>query len=137
MISCIWSKSEDPEKYVAECYKKEAYMRAYIHQINPINPIEQWPKTGKTPLGMPPQRAEPGRPKKLRRVEHDEVVPPGGTKLTRKYVVIKCSSCGEHGHNTKTCFRRQQENLVIIFFFHRVNVVITSYKTYQSWNFQS
>lgn len=112
-------------------------MRAYIHQINPINPIEQWPKTGKTPLGMPPQRAEPGRPKKLRRVEHDEVVPPGGTKLTRKYVVIKCSSCGEHGHNIKTCFRRQQENVVIFFFPNSVYMVmpITSYKTHFCFSF--
>ena len=27
-------------------------------------------------MGMLPNRAEPGRPKKLRRKEHDEVVPP-------------------------------------------------------------
>ena len=112
MISCIWSNNEDPEKYVADCYKKETYMKAYRHQIHPLNPIEQWPKTGTTPMEMPPNRSKPGRPRKLRRVEPDEVLPPRGATRLRRYVLIKCSACGEYGHNMKTCFRRKQHNLV-------------------------
>ena len=85
-----------------------------MHKINPINPLEQWPKTVKTPMSRPPDRAQPGRPKKLRRVEHDEVIPPGATRIARKYITIKCSQCGENGHNVKTCFRRSQEQLVSV-----------------------
>lgn len=111
-IACIWQKHQQPEMYVDDCYKKAAYMSAYKYMISPLNPIEQWPKTGLEPIRMPPNRAEPGRPKKLRRVEHDEVVPRGGTRMSRKYVTVRCSGCGKHGHNLKTCFRRQQDALV-------------------------
>ena len=111
-IACIWHKHDDPVDYVAECYKKETFLATYKYQIFPMNPIEQWPKTCKTPLSIPPDRAEPGRPKKLRRVEHDEVIPRGATKISRKYVTTTCSQCGKEGHNTLTCFRRKQEELV-------------------------
>ena len=103
-------------KYVADCYKKETYTNIYVHKIKPINPIEQWPKTGLEPMAMPPDRAKPGRPKKLRRLQHDEVVPRNGTRMTRKYVQVKCSQCGEKGHNIKTCFRRKQQTEVILVF---------------------
>lgn len=110
--------------YIDDCYKKETYMKAYKHQIFPMNPIEQWPKTGLTPMGMPPNRAKPGRPKKLRRVEHDEVIPPGGTIMTRRYVTVTCSGCGKSGHNLTTCFRRTQEEQVIYFLSYKKTVKI-------------
>ena len=114
-IAAIWENQEDVEKYISRWYRKDTYMKAYEHQLHPINSKEQWPKTNLEPMGMPPNRAAPGRPKKLRRLELDELVPPRGTKMTRKYVVIKCSGCGEIGHNLKTCFRRQEEAKVNIF----------------------
>ena len=73
-------------------------------------------------MEMPPDRAKPGRPKKLRRLEHDEVVPQKGTHMTRKYVSIKCSMCGKVGHNAKTCYRRQQEEQVTLLFYTQVFV---------------
>jgi len=111
-ISCIWQRQEDPIKYVSDWYKKECYQNTYKYKINPINPTDQWPKTWYTPMEMPPDRVKPGRPKKLRRVEHDEVIPRRGTRMTRRYVTTTCSKCGKTGHNSRTCFRRDQENEV-------------------------
>ena len=115
-ISCIWQQHQEPLKYTSDWYKKDCYKKTYMNKINPINPVDQWPKTGFNPMSMPPNRSKPGRPKKLRRVEHDEVVPRRGTKLTRKYVTTTCSHCGKQGHNKTTCFRREQEQKV---YFHR------------------
>ena len=98
--------------YVSHWYKKETYQNTYKHKINPINPTDQWPKTGFTPMEMPPDKAKPGRPKKLRRVGHDEVIPRGGTKMRRRYVAKACSKCGKDGHNARTCFIRQQQKQV-------------------------
>lgn len=109
VISCIWKNEQEPVDYVNDWYKKKAYMAAYKHQIYPLNPKEQWPQIGYTALEMPPNKAQSGRPKKLRRVEHDEL-PTQGSSATRlkRFVLIKCSECGERGHNVKTCFRRKQ-----------------------------
>ena len=64
---CVYlAKNQQPEMYVDDCYKKITYMNAYKYMIIPMNPIEQWPKTRLAPMRMPPNRAEPGRPKKLR-----------------------------------------------------------------------
>ena len=112
-ISCIWQRHEDPVKYVSAWYKKEAYTKTYENMIRPINPSDQWPKTGLTAMEMPPDRAKPGRPKKLRRVEHDEIVPRRGTRITRRYVITTCSNCGKDGHNKTTCFGRQQQQQVL------------------------
>lgn len=60
-------------------------------------------------MAMPADRAKPGRRKKLRRLQHDEVVPRRATRMTRKYVTVKCSQRGQHCHNIKTCFRQRQE----------------------------
>jgi len=68
-------------------------------------------------MGMPPNRVGPGRPKKLRRLEHNEVVPPRGTRMTRKHVTAKCSGYEKYGHNLTTCFRGKQENLVRLYTF--------------------
>lgn len=73
--SNIWRKNEDPLKYVSNLNKKEFYKNTYVHMINLVNHADLWLKTRLNPLSMPTDRAKPGRPKKLRRVEHDEVVP--------------------------------------------------------------
>ncbi|KAF4381818.1 hypothetical protein F8388_008994 [Cannabis sativa] len=46
-------------------------------------------------------KKQPGRPKKSRKLELQELVL--GKKLKRKYVIIKCSGCGGKGHNLRTC----------------------------------
>ena len=56
--------------------------------INPINPTDQWPRTQLNPMEMPPDMAKPCTPKKLRRLEHDEVITRKGTHLTHKYMSI-------------------------------------------------
>lgn len=51
---------------------------------------------------MPPKaRRMPGRPKKHRRREDDEIG--SGCKLSKKGITMKCSRCLMIGHNKSTC----------------------------------
>ena len=109
-ISCIWLKREQPESYVSKWYSKEVYLHTYNNLIYSIRDKEDWPSSGKPPLGKPKYgRAMPGRPKRLRRLEPHEVVTHNGTKLSRKYNILLCSKCGAIGHNIRTCDRRKHE----------------------------
>ena len=49
-----------------------------------------------------------GRPKRLRRLERDEVLTQNGTKFRKVGQNEKCLKCGQHGHNQRTCDRRKQ-----------------------------
>ncbi|PON61775.1 hypothetical protein PanWU01x14_144340 [Parasponia andersonii] len=44
-----------------DCYKKEAWMRAYGEIINPIKQQEEWPKSTMSPMSPPIYRIQPGR----------------------------------------------------------------------------
>ncbi|KAF7815532.1 uncharacterized protein G2W53_029501 [Senna tora] len=50
----------------------------------------------------PPLRRLPGRPKKSRRREKDEAPP---SDVRRKLSTIKCTNCGQLGHNKRSCQR--------------------------------
>ncbi|GMQ09176.1 hypothetical protein CsSME_00052649 [Camellia sinensis var. sinensis] len=79
----------------------ETYLRTYEALINPLNGQDQWPKTGCEPL-LPPKLKRPtGRPQKQRIRDLDE--PQNPFKLQRKCTSLKCSKCGVHGHNQRTC----------------------------------
>lgn len=43
-----------------------------------------------------------GRPKKKRKRAVDEPVSQG-KKLSRKFLTVKCSKCGNKGHNSRSC----------------------------------
>ncbi|KAF4367736.1 hypothetical protein F8388_011311 [Cannabis sativa] len=58
----------------------------------------------------PISKVQPGRPKRSRKLEFDEMVPPTGTKMKRRYIIIKCSGCGAKGHNFRTCVRNKEKN---------------------------
>ncbi|MBA0779670.1 hypothetical protein Gotri_003896, partial [Gossypium trilobum] len=41
-VCAIYNKEEDPEKYLAKCYRKEMYMRKYKYALQPINGLDLW-----------------------------------------------------------------------------------------------
>ncbi|EXB50469.1 hypothetical protein L484_003298 [Morus notabilis] len=59
----------------------------------------------------PNYRRQPGRPKKMRKLEHDELIPPNSTNMRRFYVNSRLSECGKRDiileHNKRQ--RRAQD----------------------------
>ncbi|CAL9002060.1 unnamed protein product, partial [Prunus brigantina] len=90
----------NPEDYVHDFYKKDAYLRTYRDMIHPLPSQDLWPKSGLLPLNPPLYHKQPGRPKKSRKKAYDEPKKKSNpNKLQRYHTVIKCSNCGQEGHN--------------------------------------
>ncbi|WVY91036.1 hypothetical protein V8G54_036550 [Vigna mungo] len=107
-VAAINYKLENPEDYVHPYYKKEAYVTCYEPEIVPINGQQLW-KTSEAQSLLPPiYKTPPGRPKKLRRRDADEYV--SHVKLSKKNVLMKCSSCNAFGHNVRSCKRAKRKN---------------------------
>ncbi|KAK1380321.1 hypothetical protein POM88_027065 [Heracleum sosnowskyi] len=70
---------------------------------------KEWLLAKQVKLLPPKARRMPGRPKKHRRREADEVG--GGCRLSKKGVVMKCSRCLVIGHNKATCKETEAEAL--------------------------
>ncbi|CAL8113290.1 unnamed protein product [Prunus armeniaca] len=105
-------RHEDPVKYIHSRYKKASWKRASGPFIHPIANEELWEHTN-FPLILPPvYHKQPGRPKKVRAREKDEKPAAStGSKLSRSFhVKIKCSICGEHGHNKRKCDKKGGAN---------------------------
>ncbi|KAL3537235.1 hypothetical protein ACH5RR_000601 [Cinchona calisaya] len=112
-ISAIYRTTEKLDMYVDDCYKKEAYLRSYEPVVNPVSGHNGWPKTGL--VVQPPNYGRgPGRPKKLRRKDPEElrksrpIVNPNKPNLSSKVGgKIRCSYCQEYaGHNKTSCPKR-------------------------------
>jgi len=67
----------------------------------PSNEPKLWPKVVGEPIIPPYMRRAPGRPKKLRRKANDE--PKTSGKPKRNQETVRCGTCKELGHNTRTC----------------------------------
>nr|GLL46783.1 uncharacterized protein LOC109174707 [Ipomoea trifida] len=110
-ISAIRKQRESPEDYVHQCYTVDSYLKAYEPAIQPILSSELWPKTN-LPDPLPPKyKAQPGRPKKKRKINPIEESKKDSTKLKARKVgeVKRCSVCGEKGHNKITCKRQNPQ----------------------------
>lgn len=106
-ISAIWYMHEDLVDHIAHWYKKATYEQTYDNQIELIHGQDQWPYSKKPQLGKPPYHKQPSRQKKLRRLEHDEVISHNGTKLKRCYTVLNAASVA----NRVTILERAIEGL--------------------------
>ncbi|KAM3218093.1 hypothetical protein P3L10_022622 [Capsicum annuum] len=109
-IAAIWAKKDEPEMYVHECYTVKQYLKSYNPSILPIVSIDQWPKMGIEPPLPPIYKAQPGRPKKIRKSGIDETTKKESDsgkltllKASRKGRKKKCGSCGTSGHNSRKC----------------------------------
>ncbi|XP_028070557.1 uncharacterized protein LOC114273018 [Camellia sinensis] len=100
-ISAIYDKHEQPEDYVAHWYKKETYLASYKPMIYPINGSEMWPKSVLPGLLPPKVKEQPGRPRKLRKMQANE--PKNPYKMHRGNTTTTCSLCSKLGQNKRGC----------------------------------
>nr|GLL46201.1 uncharacterized protein LOC109174707 [Ipomoea trifida] len=110
-IAAIRKQRESPEDYVHHCYTVESYLKAYEPAIQPILSSELWPKTN-LPDPLPPKyKAQPGRPKKKRKINPIEESKKDSTKLKARKIgeVKRCNVCGLKGHNKITCKRQNPQ----------------------------
>ncbi|KAG5572231.1 hypothetical protein H5410_061997 [Solanum commersonii] len=84
-------------------YKKETFLKAYNHFIQPIFNMRMCPETTNPSIELPKPREIPGRPGKKRRKSKDG--PKKWGKLSRKEVKMTCSICKKTGHNKILCAR--------------------------------
>lgn len=114
-ICAINHQRADREDYVRECYTVEVYRKSYAYTIKGINGSALWGETVFIPPLPPHMGRGVGRPTKARRRESDEPAQKSRkkvkgrkpTKLKRRQTTLKCSECGEEGHNSLTCGREQ------------------------------
>ncbi|KAH9618123.1 hypothetical protein KSS87_003218, partial [Heliosperma pusillum] len=100
-IAAIWKNVEHPEHYVAECYHKTGYLKAYQFTLEPLNGPNEWPISEFQPINPPPlKKLRACRPKTKRRMPAGES---SSSRLTKSGGVMRCSKCGESGHNKRKC----------------------------------
>ncbi|XP_058746340.1 uncharacterized protein LOC131619237 [Vicia villosa] len=80
---------------------KTSFMATYSYIVLPSNGLRLWPTTEGEPINPPVMRRAPGRPKKKRNKSNDE--PNSSNVLPRILTTVKCKSCGNFGHNSRTC----------------------------------
>ncbi|XP_060168755.1 uncharacterized protein LOC132599411 isoform X2 [Lycium barbarum] len=93
----------DLDAHVEHWYRKETFLKAYSHFIQPITNTRMWPKTINPSIEPPVPRKMPGRPKKKRMKDKDK--PKKYGKLSKKGVKMPCSLCKQVGHNKTACGR--------------------------------
>ncbi|CAB4283644.1 unnamed protein product [Prunus armeniaca] len=67
VVSAIYLYRRHPEDYVATCYHKDTYLKAYESIIHPVKGFHMWPRSNQTPLSPPLVRKQPGRPRRSRK----------------------------------------------------------------------
>ncbi|CAN6273446.1 unnamed protein product [Urochloa humidicola] len=102
-ISCIFSKTNSLDEYIASCYSVESFKNTYEHCLQPIEDMTHWPVSDRAKLKAPDYVWMPGKPRTERRYQTG---PPRGTKLSRVGTVIRCTKCKQTGHNRTTCEKR-------------------------------
>ncbi|GJT09215.1 hypothetical protein Tco_0843677 [Tanacetum coccineum] len=112
VVAAIYNMSENsmgvgiPEHWVHAAYRLETWAHVYSFKINPCNSREMWPVVESTTVIIPPNRKpQVGRPPKKKKKSHDDITSQSCSsgKLSRKGMLVKCSKCGNLGHNRKGC----------------------------------
>ncbi|KAK1377200.1 hypothetical protein POM88_033393 [Heracleum sosnowskyi] len=78
----ILSINAAPESFVDEYFKKTTYLKSYSYLMSPMKGSKEWPLAKQVKLLPPKARRMPGRPRKHRRREANEVG--GGYRLSKK-----------------------------------------------------
>lgn len=106
----------EAEECVIKYYHKSSYIECYSNFIDPLNGPQLWPEIGLRPVLPLIYRAQPGKKKKKRRLEPDELKKKIGKrqKLGKKHQVsLKCGKCGHVGHNRRSCKSTSVSSFVI------------------------
>ncbi|GKA28962.1 mutator type transposase [Tanacetum coccineum] len=89
---------------VHAAYRLETWAHVYSFKINPCNGREMWPVVESRKVIIPPiHKSQVGRPPKKRKKSLDEIASQSCSsgKLSTKGRSVKCSKCGNLGHNRK------------------------------------
>ncbi|KAK4406467.1 hypothetical protein Sango_0653200 [Sesamum angolense] len=65
--AAIADRRDPIEVYIADCYKKDMYLKCYSHMIHAVPGQKEWVQTGCDPLMAPKIKKKRGRPTKARR----------------------------------------------------------------------
>ncbi|XP_065851814.1 uncharacterized protein [Euphorbia lathyris] len=101
VVAALHKQNLDPINFVSHWYRKEKYGLTYGHFIQPVLNMKMWPSSTNPPIHPPEIRKMPGRPKKNRRKDRDEIKKIG--KLSRRGATMTCTNCKNQGHNRKGC----------------------------------
>lgn len=110
-VCAVYSADKNPENFVSHWYLKDTYLKAYQYSLQPLRGKSVWNKGRAAPILPPPVRKMPGRPKKARRKDKEEVKKVG--KLSRKGRIMTCKLCKSTSHNSRGCPLRTEEVEVI------------------------
>ncbi|XP_016185194.2 uncharacterized protein LOC107626811 [Arachis ipaensis] len=105
-MTCIRKMCFNVDSYVADYYKKAAYISCYQHVIYPLNGPNLWDRTQFEDVLPPTYRKPIGRPKKKRARGVDEQATRTG--LSREGQQQKCSYCLCSGHNKRSCPKKRK-----------------------------
>ncbi|XP_075112334.1 uncharacterized protein LOC107818749 [Nicotiana tabacum] len=108
VITAMHFKRLDPSEHIVHWYRKETYMKAYSHFIQPVPNMIIWPESSNPKVLPPPIQNMPGRPRKNRRKEVGEIKRAG--KLSKKGITMTCSICKASTHNMRSCPTRPITN---------------------------
>lgn len=88
---------------MSKYYKVDLAKSIYGNYLKALNGEKLWRKTPYDKFLLPKHKRMPGRPKKQRSMELHEARRKNATEISKKWRIMKCSKCGESGHNKKTC----------------------------------
>ncbi|XP_031095225.1 uncharacterized protein LOC115999519 [Ipomoea triloba] len=108
-IAAIRRKCCIPEEYVNNCYTVESYLRSYEPAILPVTSSELWHKTGFPPPLPPKYEAQPGRPKRKRRMGLTESATDQAGNKGKVGESKRCTMCGMKGHNKRRCKAKDKQ----------------------------
>ena len=96
VVAAIYHQKQELLDYVNAFYKKATMLKACAYEHVSLADLKEWPKTSLRLIAPPLSKQQPGRPKRLRRKDPDELAPPNDTKLYKYNVVIYCTKCKQH-----------------------------------------
>nr|GLL49535.1 uncharacterized protein LOC109174707 [Ipomoea trifida] len=111
-IAAIRRKGCIPEEYVNNCYTVESYLRSYEPAILPVTSSELWHKTGLPPPLPPKYKAQPGRPKRKRRMGLTESATNQAGNKGKVGESKRCTVCGMKGHNKRRCKAKDKQDMM-------------------------
>ncbi|XP_019173229.1 PREDICTED: uncharacterized protein LOC109168401 [Ipomoea nil] len=117
-VAAIRKQRGSPEDYVHQCYTVETYLTAYEPAILPIQSSDLWVKSD-LPAPIPPKyKAQPGRPKKKRKIDPIQESKQQNSQVRTKKLgeVKRCRVCGLTGHNKTTCKAKNPQVVLLLEF---------------------
>ncbi|KAG5625900.1 hypothetical protein H5410_011118 [Solanum commersonii] len=88
--------NREPEPLVEHWYKKDTFLKAYSHFIQPISNMKMWPETNNPRIEPPELKQMLGRPPRNKRKSKNEPRKKYG-KMSKQGVKITCSNQSSQG----------------------------------------